>query len=62
MTLSEIFWGIGDVFGWTFQLFEITGNILNNSFLILGFVGLFYWLNLQKKYSEQAANDENQLK
>jgi hypothetical protein len=28
----------------------------------LGFVGLFYWLNIQKKLSDKAANDPNQLK
>jgi hypothetical protein len=26
----------------------------NSVFIIVGFVGLFYWLNLQKKYNQKA--------
>lgn len=34
----------------------------NYLFLMLGFVGMFYWLFLQGKYNKQAANDPNQIK
>jgi len=33
----------------------------NYIFLALGFIGLFYWLWMQKKYNDQAANDPNQI-
>jgi len=34
----------------------------NYLFLALGFVGLGYWLFLQKKFNNQAANNPNQIK
>ena len=42
--------------------FEMVGNIINFSFIVLGFVGLFYWLNMQKKFNQQAADNKDQLK
>ncbi len=29
----------------------------NNIFIVLGFVGLFYWLNLQGKYNKKAKSE-----
>jgi hypothetical protein len=52
MTLDGIFRGIGDFLVWTFNILEneepIT-MIMNYGCIVLGFVGLFFWLNLQKK-------------
>jgi hypothetical protein len=64
MTLTEIFWGIGDFMQWTFNLLQADaiGDMFNYAVILLGFVGLFYWLNWQRKFNEQAANDPNQLK
>lgn len=64
MTLSGIFWGIADFSqSILFAPFEIMGNVVNYLFLIiLGFGGLFYWLNMQRKFNAQAANDPNQRK
>ena len=60
MTLSDIFWGIGDIFQWTFQIFEVIGNSFNYFLIaVVGFGGLFYWLNLQRKFNAKAANDPN---
>lgn len=60
MTLTDFFWGIGDVAEWTFGIFEITGNMINYFFIIvLGFGGLFYWLNLQRKWNAEAKNNPN---
>ncbi len=36
--------------------------VMNYGILALGFVGMFYWLNWQKKFNEQAANDPNRIK
>ena len=48
--------GIGDFFYSTAGIFyDNIGNIFNYSFIVLGFVGLFYWLNLQSKYDKQDA-------
>jgi len=64
MTLSELFWGIGDLLQWTFRLLEkdAIGDKFNYAVIVLGFIGLFYWLNWQRKFNSQAENDPNQLK
>lgn len=64
MTLSELFWGIGDLLQWTFNLLEedAIGDKFNYAIIVLGFIGLFYWLNWQRKFNSQAENDPNQLK
>lgn len=61
MGSSTVFYAIGDLFQWIFQLFQYIGDIANYSFIILGFIGLFYWLNLQKKFNAAAAKDPNKL-
>ena len=64
MTLSGLFWGIGDFLQWTFQLLEsdMIGDKFNYAVIALGFIGLFYWLNWQRKFNAQAENDPNQIK
>ncbi|MDX2359366.1 MAG: hypothetical protein QNK23_01075 [Crocinitomicaceae bacterium] len=62
MTLSAIFNALGDLFLWTFQIFEIIGNNINYAFIVLGFVGLFIWLNKQKKFNAAAERNPDKLK
>lgn len=48
---------------WSFDTFLVPlGNMPNNIFLALGFFGLIYWLRMQAKLSQKAANDPNQIK
>lgn len=67
-TLSYViernFWGIGDLLQATFVMLQqdMIGDMFNYAVIALGFVGLFYWLNWQRKFNEQAKNDPNQLK
>lgn len=62
MSSSTIFNGLGKLFTeGLFIPYEIVGNIFNYSCIVLGFVGLFYWLNLQKKFN-QKAKDNGTLK
>ena len=60
MTLNGIFRGIGDFMQWTFNLlqndFPLTW-LMNTGVILLGFVGLFYWLNIQRKLSAKAEKD-----
>jgi hypothetical protein len=49
--MTELAYSLGDLFQWTFGILIALGNIPNYLIIVLGFVGLFYWLNLQKKYS-----------
>ena len=62
MSSSTFFYALGDLFQWTFQIFEVIGNSFNYACIVLGFIGLFYWLNLQKKMSAKAANDPSKIK
>lgn len=62
MSSTDIFWGIGDLMTMTFGIFEWIGNSFNYMLLGLGFVGLFYWLNWQRKFNQQAENNPDQLK
>jgi hypothetical protein len=63
MNSTELIKGLGDFILWTTEiLFENVGNLFNNLVIILGFVGLFIWLNIQRKYNEKAKNNPNQIK
>ena len=62
MTLYDFFNGLGDIFLWTFQMFEVIGNKFNYAVIALGFIGLFYWLNRQRVFNDQAKNNPDQRK
>lgn len=63
MSSKEVFEGLGDVILWSTEiLFENVGNIFNTVVIVTGFIGLFYWLNMQKKFNAKAFNNPNQLK
>ena len=65
MTLDGIFRGIGDVLEASFVLLQDDmgfTTLFNTGCIILGFVGLFYWLNLQRKFNAQAENSSEQRK
>jgi hypothetical protein len=60
MTLDGFFRGIGSFMQWTFNLlqndFPLTW-FMNTAVIILGFVGLGYWLNLQRKMNAKAKEE-----
>lgn len=63
MNSNVIFEAIGDAILWsTSILFDNIGNSFNNAMIVLGFIGLFYWLNYQRKFNKEAANNPDQLK
>lgn len=63
MSSTVVFQAIGDFMtNYGFIPFEIIGDIMNWLLILLGFFGLFYWLNIQKKLNDKAANNPNQLK
>ncbi len=62
MSSSDFFYGISDFFAWIFVFFDWIGNKFNTALLLLGFFGLFFWLNTQRKLSDKAAKDPNKLK
>ena len=54
MTFGEICVAIGDFFYWTFGILEAGENIVNWAFIVLGFLGICYWLMLQARYNKEA--------
>ncbi|MFZ5551958.1 MAG: hypothetical protein ACOZCO_02490 [Bacteroidota bacterium] len=63
--MDWIAYPLGDLFLWTFGILEFFGNMAVNPnviFIVIGFLGLFYWLNEQRKYNKAAAENPNQLK
>lgn len=63
MNSRDAWWGFGDGAQWFLGLiYDNIGNIFNYSMIVLGFIGLFYWLAKQKGFNDQAANNPNQLK
>jgi hypothetical protein len=65
MGSATVFYAIGDFMQEVaFLPFEIETLkwCINYGLLALGFVGLFYWLRMQKRFNEQAENDPFRLK
>ena len=55
MNTQEVINPIGKMMEWSFEnLLVPMSDPLNAGVVVLGFVGLAYWLRLQKKYSAQA--------
>jgi hypothetical protein len=62
MSSTVVFKAIGKFcYDVPFIFYDNVGNIFNYSCIVLGFVGLFYWLNLQRKFDAAAKNDPNKL-
>lgn len=62
MNSNTIFEAIASLLQWTFGIFEVIGNSFNYAMIVLGFIGLFFWLKTQKKFNDEAANNPNQMK
>lgn len=65
MTLTDLFWGIGDLFTTLLVIFDenIGFTAIFNTVLVLGgFFGMFYWLRHQIKFNKEAKDNPNQLK
>lgn len=55
MNTQEVINPIGKLMEWSFEnVLNPISDPLNAGVVILGFVGLVYWLRLQKKYTAQA--------
>lgn len=42
--------------------YDNVGNIFNNFLIVVGFIGLFYWLKTQYNFNTEAKNNPNQIK
>lgn len=54
MRINELCESIADIFEATFQILPALGNGANWFFIAMGFVGLFFWLNMQNNYTKEA--------
>jgi hypothetical protein len=62
MKSDVIFYALADFLQWTLQIYDVIGNVFNYAVILLGFVGLFYWLNKQRAFNAAAEKDPNQIK
>lgn len=65
MSSTDFFWGLGDLLETVLMPLDADWGItaiLNTIIPVGGFIGLFYWLNLQRKFNQQAENNADQLK
>ena len=54
MTFTDLVYATGDVLEKSFEILPMIGNSFNYFCVVLGFVGLFYWLNFQSKKTKEA--------
>ena len=58
MNTQEIITPVAKFIEWTFETVLVPiASPMNIGVIILGFVGLAFWLRLQKKYTEKAKQD-----
>jgi hypothetical protein len=62
MNSNDFFHGLQEMFETSFLFYDAVGNVFNYACIGLGFFGLFYWLNYQRKFNKEAENNPNQIK
>ena len=55
--MTDFFYLLGDYAQRFFSVFENLGNVPNWAFIVLGFVGMFIWLKMQKDFNEKAKSN-----
>ncbi len=60
-TWNSLWTKTGDLFEWTFSLMDGPNRNINIVFIIIGFVGIIYWLSRQVKFN-QAAEQSGTIK
>lgn len=59
--MTDIFYGIGDMFQFTFHYVEKLGNIPNVTIIAIGTIAMVIWIRQMAKYNKQA-EENNTLK
>ena len=58
MNTQEIITPVAKFIEWTFETILVPiSSPFNMSVIALGFIGLFFWLRLQKKYDDKAEEE-----
>ena len=61
MTFTEFIYATGDFLESTFAILPEVGNSFNYAVIVLGFVGLIYWLSYQVKMTAKAKKDHTRI-
>jgi hypothetical protein len=59
--MNSFWWTLGKILNGAW-FYDNIGDWANRLIILVGFVGLFFWLNKQRKFNAQAEKDPNQLK
>jgi len=59
--MNSFWWTLGKILNGAW-FYDNIGDIANWTIIGLGFFGLFFWLDKQRKFNNQAEKDPNQLK
>ena len=57
MTFTELMYATGDALEASFKILPMIGNSFNYVAIVVGVVGLIYWLTFQYKKTKQAKRD-----
>ena len=57
MTFTELMYATGDALEASFKILPLIGNNFNYIVIVLGFIGLGYWLTFQVRKTKQAKRD-----
>jgi len=58
MNTQDIIYPIGEATEWTFENILVPmADPMNLGIVVLGFIGLVFWLRLQKKYNDKSKSD-----
>ena len=52
MNSTDFFFLLGDLFQWTFGIFELIGHLFNYFLILVISGGLCYWMNIQRKLND----------
>ena len=52
MNSTAYFFLLGDLFQWTFGIFELSGNLFSYFLILVISGGLCYWMNIQRKLND----------
>lgn len=55
MNLQDLVYPLAEFVDWSFGLLEFLGNWPNIAIVLVGCVGVLYWLMLQRKFNKEAA-------
>lgn len=57
MTFTDLMYATGDILESSFAILPVLGNNFNYIAIVIGFIGLIYWLSFQIKKTKQAKRD-----